>query len=78
MRAHQLFAGAAFGPEVLKIISKAFDDAWAEVAPNVGTNPQAIEASRLYLANIIVSDNTSDADALRAAVLGEFYAGRSL
>jgi hypothetical protein len=72
MKARQLIAGAAFGPEVLKVIGKAFDDAWAEVAPSVGDNPLAIYAARLRLANVILgltTEDTSDAEQLKAVAL---------
>src|SRR5262245_63677725 len=72
MKARQLIAGAAFGPEVLKVIGKAFDDAWAEVAPSVGDRPLAVQAARLRLVNIILSlttESTSDGERLRVLAL---------
>jgi hypothetical protein len=32
MRAAKILAGCTYGPEALKIIGKAFDDAWADIA----------------------------------------------
>ena len=32
MKARQLIQGATYGPETLKVIGKAFDDAWSEIA----------------------------------------------
>jgi hypothetical protein len=69
MKARALIAGAAFGPEVLKVLTKAFDEAWAELAPQTSTRPQAIDAARLRLANIVLSlatKDSSDVEALRA------------
>jgi hypothetical protein len=55
MKARQLIGGAAFPPDVLHILFGAFDDAWAEVAPDVGQDPAAIEATRMTLAGIVLS-----------------------
>jgi phage baseplate assembly protein W len=80
MKARQLISGAAFGPEVLKVIGKAFDDAWAEVAPSVGGNPLAIWAARLRLANIILrltTENTNDAERLKAVALEAYRRPRT-
>ena len=55
MRARQLIAGATFDPDQLKVIRKAFDDVWAQVAPQISRRPDAIEASRLKLASIVLS-----------------------
>jgi hypothetical protein len=69
MKARELIAGAAFGPDVLKVITKAFDEAWAELAPQTSIRPQAIDAARLRLANIVLSlatEGSSDVEALRA------------
>jgi hypothetical protein len=32
MRVAKILGGCTYGPEALKIIGKAFDDAWAEIA----------------------------------------------
>ena len=32
MQARRLIEGSTYGPETLKVIGKAFDDAWAEIA----------------------------------------------
>jgi hypothetical protein len=69
MKARKLIVGAAFGPEVLKVLTKAFDEAWAELAPQTRTQPQAIDAARLRLANIVLSlaaEDSSDVEALKA------------
>ena len=55
MKAHQLIADATFDPGQLKAIRKAFDDAWAKIAPQVSQRPEAIEAGRLKLASIVLS-----------------------
>lgn len=55
MRARQLIANASYGPQELNVIFQAFDEAWAAVAADVGSDPAAIEITRLKLANIILS-----------------------
>ena len=55
MRAKQLIDSACYGPEALKIIGQAFDEAWISIAPNFGNNPATIEAARLKLAKIVLS-----------------------
>ena len=37
------------------MIGQAFDNAWAEVQINVNEKPDSIEATRLSLANIVLS-----------------------
>jgi hypothetical protein len=55
MRARQLIGGAAYPPDTLKVIFQAFDDAWGELGPAVGAEPEAVEAARLSLATIVLS-----------------------
>jgi hypothetical protein len=72
MKAKQMIEGASYGPEALKVIGQAFDDAWVEIAANFGDKPSAIEAARLKLAHAILSIAThqsDDAAALKRAVL---------
>ena len=54
MKARNLIDRASFGPDQLKIIGQAFDGVWAQIAPSVGTRPNAIEAARLKLANTVL------------------------
>ncbi len=55
MKAKHLIESASYGPEALKIVWRAFDEAWASIAGNFGNDPAAIEAARLKLAKIILS-----------------------
>jgi hypothetical protein len=51
---------------------QAFDDAWRAIADQVGPDPKAIEATRLRLANVILSlagEGADDAAALKNAAL---------
>ena len=45
MRACQLIDGASFGPDTLKAIGQAFDQAWAQIAGNFGDDPGDIESA---------------------------------
>jgi hypothetical protein len=58
--ARQLFGGSAYGPENLKVIGQAFDQAWQAIAPLVDDNVLAHEAARLKLANMILSVASSE------------------
>jgi hypothetical protein len=72
MKARKLIDGASFGPDALKAIGKAFDDAWLEIAVNFGTGPLQIETARLKLAEAILSvanEDSRDAGALKRAAL---------
>ena len=55
MKARELIRNASYGPEHLKALFTAFDQAWESMAGDVGTNPLAVEAARLKLAGIILS-----------------------
>ena len=54
MKVRVLFADASYGPDQLKVLCKAFDAAWDQLAPNRGKDPDAVEAARMRLANIIL------------------------
>lgn len=54
MKARQLIASASYGPEQLKALFEAFDQAWEVMAAEVGEDPAAIEVARLRLANTIL------------------------
>ena len=54
MRARKLIADAAFGPDRLKAVGEAFDEAWHDLAGNFANDAQTIEAVRLRLATIIL------------------------
>ena len=73
MKAHALIneAAASFGPEALKAIGQAFDEAWASMADGFPAGVSA-EAARLRLATAllsIASDNSRDVVALKSAAL---------
>jgi hypothetical protein len=55
MKARKLISDMALGPEALKVIGHAFNEAWQEIAGNFGSDPQEIEAARLKLADAFLS-----------------------
>jgi hypothetical protein len=72
MNAHQLFENAAFGPEALKVLYQAFDEAWASIAGNFGGDASAAEAARSRLASTVLAiarDGGSDPTAIKNAAL---------
>jgi hypothetical protein len=56
LKARELIDSAAFGPDTLKVIGKAFDEAWASIAGNFEENPLAVQAARLKLANAMLAE----------------------
>ena len=47
MKARELIAKAAYEPDQLRVLFKAFDEAWEIIAVDVDDRPEAIEANRL-------------------------------
>jgi len=60
MRARALIDGASFGPDALKAINQAFDQAWAEIAYYFAGDPKVTDAARIALANAILSVASND------------------
>jgi len=54
VKARALIGGAAYDPATLKTIFQVFDDAWERVAPQVSARPEALEAARMKLAEIVL------------------------
>jgi hypothetical protein len=71
MKARQLIRNASYGPDHLRVLFTAFDEAWESIAGEIGSNPLTIEAARLKLANIILSlgKEAKDPDWLKNAAL---------
>ena len=70
MRARLLIDGASFGPDTLKAIGLAFDEAWQEIAGNFGDDD--FEKARLRLANAVLSiadEDSRDVKVLKRAAL---------
>jgi len=72
MKARRLIDGATFGPEALKAMGEAFDQAWTEIAGNFGESPSEIESARLRLAEAMLSvaiEGSTDIAVLKADAL---------
>jgi hypothetical protein len=72
MKARQIVESGSFGPDTLNVAYQAFDEAWASIAAHFGTDPMAIEAARIKLANAILAvskDDSRDPHALKRAAL---------
>ena len=60
MKARRLIDGASFGPDTLKAMGDAFDQAWAQIAGNFGDSPSQVENAKLRLAEAMLSVATED------------------
>ncbi len=60
MKARRLIDGASFGPDALRAIGQAFDEAWKTIEGNFGSEPQEVEIARLKLANSLLSIASND------------------
>ena len=72
MRARRLIDGASFGPDALKVIYQAFDEAWVSVAGNFGEEPGVVESARVRLADALLSvatEDSRDPEALKIVAL---------
>lgn len=77
MKARALIGGSAYDPATLKTLYKVFDDAWERVAPHVSARPEALEAARTKLAEIVLeltSGNLQDPDRLTQAAVDAMLA----
>jgi len=67
-----MISGASYGPEALKAVGQAFDEAWLQIAGNFGDEPGDIEKARLRLARALLSiahEDSRDVGILRQAAL---------
>ena len=72
MGSPQLIDGASYGPEALKVIGQAFDEAWRDIAGNFGDDSPDVERARNRLARAILSiadDDSRDVSILRRKAL---------
>jgi hypothetical protein len=71
-KARQLIDGASYGPDALKAIGLAFDDAWLQIAGNFGNDPIDVEKARIRLAHALLTiadDESRDVGVLKRAAL---------
>src|SRR6266481_9765457 len=72
MKARQHIDGTSFGPEALKVLGQAFDEAWQSIAGDFGTDPAVVETARWKLADAILSvasDHSRNVEELKSAAL---------
>lgn len=72
VKAQQLIDGASYGPEALKAIGRAFDEAWLQIAGNFGDDPVDVEIARIKLAHALLSiadEDSRDVGVLKRAAL---------
>jgi hypothetical protein len=72
VKARALIEQAAYGPEQVRALCAAFDGAWEAIADDVDDRSEAIEASRLKLANLILGlarDGNDDAEWLMSSAV---------
>jgi hypothetical protein len=68
MRARRIIEGSAFGPDVLKVVRQAFDEAWASIANKFLPHEHEVAREALALAMMSATrDDTSDIAMLREA-----------
>ena len=72
VKARRLIEGAEFDPQILTVVYKAFDDAWAEIAHHFGELPKDLETGRVRLAHailVIAREDSRDAERLKVEAL---------
>ena len=77
MQPRQIARATSFEPRALKMVFRAFDDAWSEIAPRLSTNPVVVEAARATLATIVLGLANSEpitTDGLRTVAVAMFCA----
>jgi hypothetical protein len=68
----ELIDECSYGPETLKILYQAFDEAWETIAPKYAGDPDRAEIARLKLANTILSfpvEEITDAEQIKNSSL---------
>ena len=72
MKAAKILAGCTYGPETLKIIGKAFDEAWADIATHFVGDTHRADAARERLAHavlIAVAEDSRDHQEIKHTAL---------
>ena len=59
MNAHNLIRNAGYGPDTLKVVVQAFDEAWSLISAQYAA-PLAVEAARIKLAKAIIAVSRQD------------------
>jgi hypothetical protein len=74
MKARRMIDGASYGPDVLKVIGQAFDEAWRDIAGNFGDDAAEIESARLKFATALLSVASEDSRDVLALKKGALQA----
>ena len=72
MKALQKVNSAPLGPDALKVLGQAFDEAWQSIEGNFGSDDASRELARLRLADLmllIANDDSRDVEALKHEAL---------
>jgi hypothetical protein len=72
MRVAKILAGCTYGPETLKVICKAFDDAWASIAHHFAEEAHLANAARERLAHAILiaaTEHSEDPEPIKNVAL---------
>jgi hypothetical protein len=73
MKARRLIEGSTFGPETMKVVSQAFDQAWAKIEEHFrGEGERHVEEARLRLAHavlVVAREDSEDIDQLKSHAL---------
>jgi hypothetical protein len=67
-----MISGASYGPEAVKAIGQAFDEAWLEIAGDFGDDAIDIQKARVRLAGALLSiahEDSRDVEVLKQAAL---------
>jgi hypothetical protein len=73
-KARQLIDGASYGPDAVRAMGQAFDEAWLTIASNFGNDPQDIEKARMRLARAVLSVADEDSRDVQALKIGALEA----
>lgn len=76
MKARKILEGASFDPDQLKVVYKAFDAAWEQIAPKLSNRPNAVEAARAKLATTVINlakAETRNSDELTADAIKAMF-----
>lgn len=78
LKQHKFLSDGSYDREQLKSILKAYDAAWAKIAPGTGPRPKAIAAARMKLADVVIaiaeSKTTQTPAEMTAAALAIMFA----
>jgi len=75
MQPRQIARPTSFGPDELKLVFRAYDDAWSEIVSKINSDPVALEWARMSLATIVLglaNAEQSGPNGLRALAVAVF------